>query len=123
MGSDQTIARKMEWGPWVLVAIGALLLFAGVERFVVRHRFGWIDALYCCLAVIPAWLLLLVFDYVLHHAKFVAVIPLSMAGVLAFSSPVWDVALGMALVGAMAVPAVSDWKYEQRARKSTREDG
>jgi hypothetical protein len=77
------------------------------------------DALYCCLAVAPAGLLLLVFDYVLHHARLVSVIPLFVAGLLAFSSPVFDVAFGLALMGAIAGPALSEWKNEKHLRKST----
>lgn len=102
----------------MVAAIGVLLFLLGVGRFFIRHRFGFIDALYCCLAVIPVGLLLLVFDYVLHHASLVSVIPLALAGMLAFSSPVWDVALGLTLMGVVVGPALSDWKIEKRLRKS-----
>jgi hypothetical protein len=123
VNSDESIFRNIAWWPWIIVAIGGLLFLLGVGRFVAGHRFGFIDAFYCCLAVLPAWLLLLVFDYTLHHARLVSVIPLSLAGVLAFSSPVWDVALGLALMGAMVGPALSDWKNEKRLLKSTTAHG
>jgi hypothetical protein len=116
---DESINRNIAWGPWIVVATGALLFLLGVERFAARHRFGLMDALYCGLALVPMGLLLLVFDYVLHHAKLVAVIPLGLAGMLAFSSPVYDVALGLVLMGVMVSAALSDWKYEKRRRKST----
>jgi hypothetical protein len=109
VNSDESISRNIAWGPWIVTAVGALLFLLGFGRFFLRHRFGFIDALYCCLAVIPAGLLLLAFDYVFHHAKLVLVIPLVLAGVLVFSSPVWDVALGLILMGATAGPALSDW--------------
>lgn len=123
MNSDESISRNIAWGPWIVVAVGGLLFLLGVGRFFIRHRFGFIDALYCCLAVVPAGLLLLVFDYVLHHARLVSVIPLILAGMLTFSSPVWDVALGLALMGAMVGPALSDWKNEKRLQKSTTAHG
>ena len=95
----------------------------GATRFVLRHRFGFIDALHCCLAVVAAGLLLLVFDYVLHHAKLVAIIPLFVAGVFIFSSPAFDVAIGLALMGAIVVPALSEWNDEKRLRKSATAHG
>ncbi|HWY22496.1 MAG TPA: hypothetical protein VNX26_14815 [Candidatus Acidoferrum sp.] len=117
--SSDSTSRNIAWGPWIVVAFGFFLFLLGAARFILRHHFGFMDALYCVLVVIPAGLLLLVFDYVLHHAKLVSVIPLFLAGVLVFSSPVFDVALGFTLMGAMAGPALSDWKDESRTRKST----
>ena len=118
------MSRNIAWGPWIVTAVGALLFLLGVGRFFVRHRFAFIDALYCCLAVVPAGLLLLVFAYVFHHARLVLVIPLAFAGLLVFSSPVWDVALGLAVMGAVVGPALSDWKNEKLPKKSTTaEDG
>ncbi len=116
--SDKSAFRNIEWGAWILVAIGGVLFLLGATRFVLRHRFGFIDAFHCCLAVVAAGLLLLVFDYVIHHAKLVAVIPLFVAGVFIFSSPAFDVAIGLALMGAIVVPALSEWKDEMRLQKS-----
>ena len=117
MNSGEPASRKIEWGPWIVFAIGGLLFLLGVGRFVHQHRFGLADALYCCLTIIPAGLMLLVLDYVLHHARLVLIIPLAAAGMLIFSSPVFDVALGLVLMGAMAGPAWSEWRNEKR--KST----
>jgi|SRR5580704_1383960 hypothetical protein len=101
---------KMDWRQWIVVAAGALLFVMGAHRFFLRHSFGIRDAVNCCLTIFAAGLLLLVFDYVLHHARMVAVIPLLAAGVLIFSSPVFDVSLGLTLMGAMVLPALSEWK-------------
>jgi hypothetical protein len=68
--------------------------------------------------VAPAGLLLLVFDYVLHHAKLASVIPLFLALLLILTFPAFDVALGLALMGAIAGPALSEWKDEKRRQKS-----
>ncbi|HEV8075285.1 MAG TPA: hypothetical protein VGP66_05525 [Candidatus Acidoferrum sp.] len=118
MNSHGSFFRNITWGQWIIVTIGALLFLLGVDRFVTRHRFAFIDAFYCCLALLPAALLLLVFDYVIHHARLVSVLPLGFAGLLAFSSPVWDVALGSVLMGTMIGPALSDWKYEKSLHNS-----
>jgi len=107
-------ARNIAWGPWIIATLGLLLFLLGTARFILRNHFGFIDALYCALAVVPAGFMLLVFDYVIHHAKLVAVIPLFAAGVMLFSFPVFDVALGLTLMGAMAGPALSEWKNESK---------
>jgi hypothetical protein len=101
---------KMDWKQWIVVGTGALLFSTGAARFFHRHSFGLRDALNCCLTILAAGLLLLVFDYLLHHARLVTVIPLLAAGVLVVSSPVFDVSLGLTLMGAMVLPALSEWK-------------
>lgn len=119
VNSNKSALRNIPWGAWIVVAVGGVLFLLGVGRFVLRHHFGFLDALYCCLALIPAGLLLLVIAYVVQHAKLASVVPLALAGVLAFSSPVFDVALGLALIGAIAGPALSEWKEDKRLQKST----
>jgi hypothetical protein len=109
-------SRNIEWGAWIVAAVGVLLFLLGVGRFLARYHFGWREALYCCLAVVPAGLLLLVLAYVLQHARLVSIIPLVFVGMLVFSSPVWDVALGLALLAVVLEPVVSDWRYEKHLR-------
>jgi hypothetical protein len=99
-----------------MAVLGGALFLLGVGRFVLRHRFSLTDALYCCLAVLPAALLLLVLAYVIQHAMLVSIIPLFAAGVLVFSSPIFDVAFGTALMGAVVGPALRDWKTERHLR-------
>jgi hypothetical protein len=99
--------------------LGASLFLLGVTRFVLKHHFGISDALYCCLALIPAGFLLLVFDYVVHHAKLVSIIPLAAAVMFVVTSPAFDVGLGLALLGAVGGPALRDWKDEKRLRQSS----
>ena len=102
------ISRKVAWGPLIVVAIGAMLFLLGVGRFVHRHRFGMVDALFCCLAVIAGGVLLLVFDYVLHHAKLASIMVLVLGVVLVSSSPAFDVGLGLALMAAIISPALCE---------------
>lgn len=119
MNPNESIFRNIPWGAWLVVAVGVALFLLGARRFVQRHHFGFMDALYCCLALIPVGLLLLVIAYVVQHAKLAAVVPLALAAVLVFSSPVFDVALGLALIAAIAGPALSEWKNEKHLQKST----
>jgi hypothetical protein len=109
---------KIAWGAGLLFAIGGALFLLGARRLILAHHIDFADALYCCLAILPAGLTLLVFDYVLHHAKLVSIMVLIMAGILAFSFPVFDVALGLTLMGVIGGSIRSDWKDENRPRKS-----
>ena len=95
------------------------MFLLGAARFVFRHSFGFIDAFHCCLAVVPAALLLLVLAYVVQHARLASVMPLFVAGVLIFTFPVFDIALGLALIAAVAGRALSEWKNEKRLLKLT----
>jgi hypothetical protein len=115
--SQASSFRNIAWGAWIVAGTGALLFTLGGVRFFRRHHFGFDDALYCCLAIIPAGLLLLVLDYVAHHAKLVVVMPLFLAGMLVAATPVFDVALGLTLIGVIAGPAIREWREEKRRKK------
>ncbi len=112
MDAEGFTFRKIEWGPLIILSMGILLFVLGVGRFVLRHRFGFMDALHCCLALVLSGILLLVIAYVVQHAVIASVIPIAAAGLLAFSSPVFDVALGLALMGVIAQSALSDRNTE-----------
>lgn len=116
--SKESASRNIAWGPGLLFAFGGALFLLGAWRLVLAHRFHFNDALYCCLAILPAGMLLLVFDYVLHHARLVSIMVFILAGILAFSFPVFDVALGLVLMGAIGGSVLSEWKSEIRVGKS-----
>lgn len=118
VNSDASGRRSTAWGPLLIVTLGALLFLLGVGRFITRHHFTLADLLYCGLALAPAGLLLLIFSYVFHHARIVAVLLIGLAGMLAWSSPVFDVALGVALVAVIAGPMMNEWKDEKRLREA-----
>jgi hypothetical protein len=119
VNATDSISGKIVWGPWIIGVSGVVLFLVGSVRFVLKHRFGPIDVLYCCLAVVPAGLFLLVFSYVLQHAKLASIIPLFVGGIMIFSFPAADVALGLALVGVVAGPALGEWKNKKGLPKST----
>jgi hypothetical protein len=118
VNATDSISGKIVWGPWIIGVSGVVLFLVGTVRFALKHRFGPIDALYCCLAVVPAGLFLLVFSYVLQHAKMASIIPLFMGGIMIFSFPVIDVALGLAMLGVVAGPALGEWKNKRGLPKS-----
>jgi hypothetical protein len=66
---------KIAWGPWLIGISGVVLFLVGSVCFVLKHRFGPIDAVYCYLAVVAAGFFLLVCSYVLQHAKVASMIP------------------------------------------------
>lgn len=114
MRSDES-TKDIAWGPWITGILGFALFLLGAIRYVHRHRFGFMDAFYCCLALAAAAFGLLVISYVIQHARLVAVIPLFAAGILLFSSPAFDVAFGLALMGVIAGPALSERKAKSAA--------
>jgi hypothetical protein len=109
--------RKIAWGPVLLIAIAVGILLVGARGFYLRAHFGFVDALYCGLLLIPAALLLLLTSYVLQHARLVAVMPLVMAALLVRAYPSFAVAMGLALAGAIIGPALSEWKDARHRRK------
>jgi hypothetical protein len=119
VNAADSISEKIAWGPWTIVVSGVVLFLVGAVRFFLRHRFGSIDAFYCCLAIVPSGLFLLVFSYVLQHAKLASIIPLFMGGILIFSFPTIDAALGLTMMGVAAGPALGEWKNKKGLPKSS----
>lgn len=85
-----------------MIACAVLLFLLGALRFVFAHRFTLTDALYCCLLIIPAWLLLIVIAYVVQHAVLASVIPIAAAAIFLYRYPAFDLALGLALLALIA---------------------
>jgi len=121
LSSETTTAGKIEWGALLVAGIGVGVLLLGARGFYQRGHFGFADALHCGLLLIPAAALLLLTSYVFQHAKLVVVMPVLMAAVLIRAYPAFAVALGLALVGAIVGPALSDWKDARQQRKSAPE--
>jgi hypothetical protein len=119
--NSESTSRQIEWGPLLLGAVGAILFLLGAGRFVLAHRFSLSDALLCCALLIPAWLLLLVISYVVQHAIFVSIIPIAATAMWAYSSPTFDVALGLALIALLAESAMSDKHANEAWRKYNEE--
>ena len=81
-----------------MIAAGAFFIAVGIHRFWVRpEHFGWPSVLGCLVGAFAAFFLLLVTDYVLHHAPLVF-IPWFIALIyFAIVQPHFAVGLGLAL--------------------------
>jgi len=118
VSSDESSARNIAWGPSIIVAFGSMLIVLGAVRFVLSHHFGFIDrplllSRSCSGGIVPSCVCLRFStrETGIGYSYFYG-------GILAFSFPVADVALGLALVGAIAVPALSEWRNEKRLPKA-----
>lgn len=123
MNGADSISGEIAWGPWLIGVSGVVLFLVGSVRLVLKHRFGPIDALYCCVAIVPAGFFLIVFSYVLQHAKVASIIPLFGGGIMVFSFPTIDVALGLTMMGFVAVPALEEWKNKKGQLQSRESQG
>ena len=123
MNAADSISEKIAWGPWIIGVSGVVLCLVGAVRFLLRQRFGSIDTFYCCLVIVPSGFFLLVFSYLLQHAKLASIILLFMGGILIFSFPAIDAALGLTMMGVGAVPALGEWKNKNGQPQSTEAHG
>jgi hypothetical protein len=89
----------------VLIVLGGLFVAAGICHFTVRPQhfsLGW-DLLGCGAATLAAFLMLLISDYVLHHA-FLIFIPWCLFILyLGFVEPHFGVGMGVALWGMLGM--------------------
>jgi len=92
-------------GPAILVLLAVAIFAAGAVRYYLHGNFTLVQAAYCLVAVLVSLVVLLVFDYTLHHAKIVAVMVLVFVVLYLFVSPAFCVGLGLALAGMVVVQA------------------
>ncbi|HEY2236045.1 MAG TPA: hypothetical protein VGK01_21410 [Candidatus Angelobacter sp.] len=87
-----------------LLLLLALAIFAaGAMRYYRHGNFSLAQAGYCLLAMLASLLVLLVFDYTLHHAKLAAVMVLIFIVLFLVASPAFCVGMGLALAGTVMV--------------------
>jgi hypothetical protein len=87
----------------VLVLLAVAIFLAGTVRYVRLGSFTLVQAGYCLLSIPLALLLLLIFDYTLHHAWIAAIMVVLFAGLLLAASPAFCVGLGVGLAGMVVV--------------------
>jgi|SRR5215472_12985985 len=87
-------------GPFELMILGAAAVVAGVVRLVLLRHFS-LTQIFSCLVAIPASILLvMIFDYAMHHAlRLAALMVLVILLLLAISSASFCVGFGLALLG------------------------
>lgn len=81
----------------LLLAVGILLI--GVARYYRHGSFSLAQAGYCLVALVVSLVVLLVFDYTLHHAKIVALMVLVFVVLFLVVSPAFCIGMGLSLAG------------------------
>ncbi len=86
-------------GLFEFTLLGVAILIAGVLRFILTRHFTLAQAAYCLASIPAALLLLMIFDYTLHHARIVCLMVLAIVIILAIRSPAFCVGLGLTVLG------------------------
>jgi hypothetical protein len=86
-------------GPAILLLLAVAIFLAGAVRYYLHGSFTLAQAGYCLVALVVSLVVLLVFDYTLHHAKIAAVMVLIFAALFMVASPAFCVGMGLALAG------------------------
>ena len=82
--------------------IAAAVFAAGAIHFY-KTGITAVQAVYCAISVAGAWVLLLLLDYTLHHARIVMVMVLVILAVFTIQSPSFRIGLGLALAGILTM--------------------
>jgi hypothetical protein len=85
--------------PAVLLLLAVAIFLAGGVRYFRHGNFSLVQAGYCMAAILASLVVLLVFDYTLHHAKIVAVMVMIFVVLFLVASPAFCVGLGLGLAG------------------------
>ena len=93
----------MAKGPAILLLLAVAIFLAGAVRYYRHGSFTLAQAGYCLVALLVSLVVLLIFDYTLHHAKIVAVMVLVFVGLFLVASPAFCVGMGLGLAGMVVV--------------------
>jgi drug/metabolite transporter (DMT)-like permease len=83
----------------ILLVLAAAIFLAGAVRYYRHGSFSLVQAGYCLVALVASLVVLLVFDYTLHHAKIAALMVLIFAVLFLVASPAFCIGMGMGLAG------------------------
>jgi hypothetical protein len=89
----------------LLLLLAVAIFLVGVLRYYRHGNFTLAQAGYCLVSILVSLLVLLVFDYTLHHAKLVAVMVLVFIVLFMVASPAFCVGMGLGLAGMVVVQA------------------
>jgi cell division protein FtsW (lipid II flippase) len=89
--------------PALLLLLAVAISATGAARYYRHGNFSLAQAGYCLVAILASLVILLVFDYTLHHAKIVAVMVLIFVVLFLVASPAFCVGMGLALAGTVVV--------------------
>jgi cell division protein FtsW (lipid II flippase) len=93
----------MAKAPAILLLLAVAIFAAGAVRYYRHGNFTLEQAAYCLVAVVVSLIVLLIFDYTLHHAKIVAVMVLVFVVLFLVASPAFCVGMGLGLAGMVVV--------------------
>lgn len=93
----------MAKAPAILLLLAVAIFAAGAARYYRHGNFSLAQAGYCLVAVLASLMVLLVFDYTLHHARIAALMVLIFITLFLVASPAFCVGLGLALAGTVVV--------------------
>ena len=96
---DQRRQSGVAKAPAILLLLAVAIFAAGAVRYYRHGSFTLAQAGYCVVAVVASLVVLLVFDYTLHHAKIAAVMVLIFVALFLVASPAFCVGMGLALAG------------------------
>jgi glucan phosphoethanolaminetransferase (alkaline phosphatase superfamily) len=96
---NQRQQRGVAKAPAILLLLAVAIFTAGAVRYYLHGNFSLMQAGYCVVAVLASLVVLLVFDYTLHHAKIAAVMVLIFAALFLVASPAFCVGMGLGLAG------------------------
>jgi hypothetical protein len=102
-GCDQRSQSGVAKGLAILLLLAVAIFLGGALRYYRHGNFTFLQAGYCLVALIVSLLVLLVFDYTLHHAKIVAVMVLVFVVLCLIASPAFCVGMGLGLAGMVLV--------------------
>lgn len=89
----------MATAPALLLLLALAILLAGAVRYYRHGSFTLAQAGYCLVAVLASLVILLIFDYTLHHAKIAAVMVLVFVVLFLVASPAFCVGMGLGMAG------------------------
>jgi hypothetical protein len=90
-------------GPAILLLLAVAIFLAGAVRYYRHENFSLVQIGYCLVALMVSLVVLLIFDYTLHHAKIVAIMVLVFIVLFLVASPAFCVGMGIGLAGMVVV--------------------
>lgn len=93
----------MAKAPAILLLLAVAIFLAGAVRYYRHGNFSLAQAGYCLVTLVVSLVVLLVFDYTLHHARIAAVMVLIFVALFLVASPAFCVGMGLALAGMVVV--------------------
>jgi hypothetical protein len=89
--------------PAILLLLAVAIFLVGAVRYYLHGNFSLAQAGYCLVSILVSLVVLLIFDYTLHHAKIAAVMVLVFVVLFLVTSPAFCVGMGLGLAGMVVV--------------------